>query len=362
MRTLETRSGQLQLPAFLPDATRGAVKAVDAMDLQACGIQAVMVNILHLGLQPGVSVVAGAGGIHRFMGWPTTVFCDSGGFQTLWLERGPSKRPSISANGFVYRSGRHRKKQTPEKCIQRQLQLGADVLFCLDHCTRLDDDPSSQQESVDNTVGWASKCKATYEQQIEAGGVLKDSVKLFAVIQGGANRGLREQCAERLLSIGFDGFGFGGWPLDSDGRLSEMVYLVRELIPLEFPLHGLGIGRPDNLVRGAMAGYQLFDCVMPTRDARHQRLYVLREGIEGVSAGDSFYTCISLKDEGYTRSDRPVDEGCDCLCCTRYTRAFLRHLFQAGDHSAHRLATIHNLRFYARIMALLRKMTDDDGR
>ena len=351
---LETGHGRLQLPAFLPDGTRGVVRTLDARDLEACGMGGVMVNTLHLSSRPGTTLIGALGGIHRFMGWNRPVASDSGGFQVFSLVVESPGAGQVSRKGFSYRLGKGHKRQvlTPEKCIQKQFQVRADVMFCLDHCTHPEADRTAQQESVDHTVDWARRCKAAFETRREQTG---SRPLLFGVVQGGEDRDLRQRCAEELLAIGFDGYGYGGWPIDSDGGLVDAVGWVRELIPDAFPLHGLGIGKPENLLAAFNLGYDTFDCTLPTRDARQKRLYVFTEPPAGVTASStSFYRYLYIEDERFARDSEPVDETCDCLCCGRYSRGYLHHLFRVNDALALRLATMHNLRFYSRLVGQLK--------
>ncbi len=357
MRTLSTGHGELELPAFLPDATRGAVRALDSTDSAACGVAALMVNTVHLASRPGSSVISAMGGIHRFIDWAGPIFSDSGGFQVFSLTTGSPQLARVSKDGFSYRFNRSERKRTlsPETCVRKQFQMGSDVIFCLDHCTHPNSPPDLQRESVEHTVEWAARSKSELIR-------LKENVRregydplLFAVVQGGSSHKLRRTCAERLLEIGFDGFGFGGWPIDADGGLVDTVEYVSQLVPAEFPKHALGIGKPENVVAAFRSGYRLFDCVIPTRDARHKRLYVYPDGEPELGTGDGvFYERIYIDANRNVKEKRPVDETCDCLCCTRYSRAYLHHLFNVDDHLAYRLATIHNVRFYTRLMEMLR--------
>jgi len=365
MRMLTTARGDLPLPAFLPDATRGVLRLLDAEDVQQCGTQALMVNALHLSSHPGGSVVAKLGGIHRFMGWSGPIASDSGGFQVLSLITQFESLGSLSDRGFTYRlaRGQTKKTLTPEKCIRLQLRLGADILFCLDECTHPDSDRERRRTSVERTVRWARECKAAFTRALGEPNVSRRSgcqsrhclpPRLLAVIQGGDDPVLRRECAERLIEIGFDGYGYGGWPVAKGGALSEMVARVAELAPSELPRHALGIGKPENVVRCVELGYDLFDCTLPTRDARHGRLYVFDGPPDTLNFRADFYHCHYAEDEKHTRDGRPVDETCECLCCRCYSRAYLRHLFAIHEPLAGRLATIHNLTFYARLMERLR--------
>jgi queuine tRNA-ribosyltransferase len=355
MGVLPTAHGPLPLPAFLPDGTRAVVRALDAGDLEACGVVGLVVNTLHLANHPGGTVVAQAGGVHRFMGWRGPIVSDSGGFQVFSLARESADLVRVTSDGLQYR--RHKKddkrRLTPEKCIQQQFDLGADILYCLDHCTHPAESAEIQRTSVTNTIDWARRCKAEFDRRL-AGWSGGERPKLFAVIQGGPDPDLRRRCAAELLAVGFDGYGFGGWPIADDGALVDAVAQVAELLPADGPKHALGIGKPANIVAAFRLGYSIFDCVLPTRDARHGRLYVLDDGWEGACRrGAEFCSYIYARDDCHIRDDRPIDAGCDCHSCARYSRAYLHHLFRTDEGVAHRLATIHNLRTYARLMARL---------
>ena len=345
-RVLRTIHGDLDLPVFLPDATRAVLKGLGAADIRACGVRALVVNAFHLQSHPGTGVVRALGGLHEFMNWPGPIMTDSGGFQVFSLLAESAKHGSVTKKGarLHLREGSDAKLFTPEKSIRQQFMAGADVLVCLDYCTHPDAPPEEQHKSVDLTVFWAQACRREYDRLVEGTG---RKPLLFAVVQGGNDTALRRQCAERLLEIGFDGYGFGGWPISDDGRLQEMVQFVAELIPEGHPRWALGIGKPRNLVRSAGYGYDVFDCTIPTRDARHRRLYAFTgDGL----LSDGLCETLYMQDKKHTRDARPVEEGCDCLCCRDYSRAYLHHLFQIRDPLAERLATMHNLRFYTRLM------------
>ena len=355
---LETSNGKLPLPAFMPDATRGVVRTLDTKDLQNSGIKCLMVNALHLSNHPGVSVIKKHGGIHEFMGWDAPIFSDSGGFQVFSLINGSSKMGSVTNRGFVYRLTKGGKKNilTPEKSIQKQIQIGADVMFCLDYCTHPEADETLQLESVHITIEWAKRCKQEFERQLNQQKITGKPPLLLAVIQGGNSKELRKRCTDAVFEIGFDGYGFGGWPVDQQGNLVEAVKIVAEWVPDHYPLHGLGIGKPENIVQAFLMGYNLFDCVLPTRDARHNRLYVYNDKIENINLKEKdFYDYHYIQDNRYIRDTNPVDEYCDCFCCQNYSRAYLHHLLKIEDPLLNRLATIHNLRFYSQLMECLRR-------
>lgn len=351
---------QLELPVYLPDATYGVVRSVDADDLRGCQVQAVVMNTFHLMQRPGSSVIQALGGLHRMSGWQGLIMTDSGGFQAYSLIHQNPKYGTISDEGLVFRpEGANRKYQlTPEKCIQLQLSYGSDVVICLDDCTHVDAPYEAQRVSVQRTVAWAKRCKSEFLKLVTQKRLsVENRPKLFAVIQGGGIRDLRRQCAEQLLEIGFDGYGYGGWPLDGEGNLlTDMLEYTRELVPVQYPLHALGVGQPQNVVVCYELGYGLFDSAMPTRDARHGRLYAFTTPPSALDGGlkDNWFRYIYIDDERYMRSDEPVSPGCDCLCCRRYSLGYLRHLFKLNDSLYPRLATIHNLRFMTQLTALLR--------
>ncbi|HEY60413.1 MAG TPA: tRNA guanosine(34) transglycosylase Tgt [Anaerolineae bacterium] len=348
--------GKVTLPAFLPDATFGQVRGLDAQDLKSCQVQAVMMNSYHLMKKPGTSVITSQGGLHSFSGWQQPIFTDSGGFQAYSLIRRNSKFGSFSENGIIVRPEGTRKKilLTPEKSIQLQFNMGADVLFCLDDCTHVDEVQAEQEVSVARTITWARRCKQQYLQLIEQKETNQQQrPKLFAVVQGGGSKELRKKCAQELLEIGFDGYGYGGWPLDGQGNLLEdIIAYTRDLIPQEFPMHALGIGHPYNAQKSYRFGYDLFDCAMPTRDARHGRLYRFKEYTKELK-GD-WLEYVYIKDQRYIRNNEPISSSCDCITCQHNSLAYLNHLYKLGESLYIRLATIHNLRFMTRLMAILR--------
>ncbi len=355
-KTFSTSHGTIALPAFLPDATFGQVRGLDAQDLAACGVQAVMMNSYHLMQKPGTTVISSLGSLHAFSGWQGPIFTDSGGFQAYSLIRQNSNFGTFSDNGILLKDTARKKKieLTPEKSMQIQWKLGADVLFCLDDCTHVDDVDSEQLLSVDRTVRWAKRCKQEFQSLQEQSKKEEDKQrKLFAVVQGGGSHKHRKYCADHLLEIGFDGYGYGGWPLDKDGNLVEdMVSYTRELIPPQFPMHALGIGHPYYLVRTYQLGYQLFDCAMPTRDARHGRLYRVRGNIS--TQDYQWLEYIYAQDEKHIRDQEPIDSTCSCPVCQHYSMGYIHHLHQINETLFIRLATMHNLFFMTRIIRHLR--------
>jgi queuine tRNA-ribosyltransferase len=351
--------GDLPLPAFLPDATRGVVRSVDSADLEACGVSALVMNTYHLMQNPGSSTIRSLGGLHKMSGWTGPIMTDSGGFQVYSLIRQNPKYGRLTDKGAVFTpDGSDRKYNlTPEKSIQLQMSYGADILVCLDDCTHVDDPPDEQRKSVKRTVDWARRSKREFVRLVEEKRFAERRPLLFAVIQGGGDADLRRECAEQLLDIGFDGFGYGGWPLDGSGNLlTEMLMLTRELVPPELPVHALGIGHPVNVAACARMGYPLFDSAMPTRDARNGRLYAFTTDDSRLISGQNgdWLAYVYVGDDKHIKADVPVSLYCDCLTCTRYSLGYLRHLYKINDALYLRLATIHNLRFMIQLVEYLR--------
>lgn len=349
MPSLRLPSGDLPLPAYLPDATHAVVRSVDAADLEQVGTKAVVMNTFHLMQRPGVTTIKALGGLHEMSGWRGPIITDSGGFQAYSMIRENSKYGTLTDKGIVFRpeNGGDKVLLTPEKSVQLQLAFGSDVVICLDDCTNAADADEIQQTSVRRTIAWAKRSKIEFERGLAERNREGQRPLLFGVIQGGGDLALRKQCAEALLEIGFDGFGFGGWPLDGKGNLlHDIVAYARELVPRQFPMHALGIGHPKSVVSCARMGYEIFDCAMPTRDARHGRVYV-----GDPLGGDWAY--LYIEDDKHIKTRLPLDETCDCPTCKRYTIGYLHHLYKIKESSYWRLATLHNLRFMARLVERL---------
>lgn len=360
-QNLALRSGNLPLPAFLPDATWGVVRTVDAADLEGCGVDALVMNTFHLSQKPGATTIQALGGLHRMTGWKKTITTDSGGFQAYSLIRQNPKYGQIHPKGITfYPEGSQRKYQfTPEKVIQLQLGFGSDIIICLDDCTHVDEGYDAQRMAVDRTIAWARQSKKEYNKLLNQKKIPPEERPfIFAVVQGGGYKDLRQRCADALLEIGFDGFGFGGWPLDKDNQLlTDIIGYTRQVIPLEFPMHALGIGHPENVLRAYQLGYDLFDSAMPTRDARHGRLYKFNHSPEADTAGltGDWFSFVYADNERNIRSGAPVSDSCDCPLCSRYSLGYLHHLFKQGDPLFMRLATLHNLRFMVQLTERIRK-------
>lgn len=338
-------NGRLECPLFFPDATKAVVRSVDSQDVINTRTPGILVNTLHLYLDLGERVLKKFDGIGRLMGWPGALISDSGGFQVMSLAKKGSGK--VTDAGVSFHLNKNKKVLlTPEKSIEFQSWLKTDLMVVLDDFTMPKASYEEARETVGRTIAWARRSKAEFER------IYKNQLKrpyLIAVVQGGSFPDLRKECCLQLAEIGFDGYGYGGWPLDKEGKFDYLsAKIIADNTPKNSWLYGLGIGKPDEVVNLAKMGYDIFDCVLPTRDARHGRLYVSADNEKGYS----FYT---PKKEKYYNDDQPVDKNCDCLLCTNYSRAYLRHLFKIEDLTAVRLATIHNLRFYSILMEKLRQ-------
>jgi queuine tRNA-ribosyltransferase len=355
--TLETAHGSLSLPAYFPDATRGVVRTVDSRDLEGCGVQGLVVNAYHLSSRPGAGLIKSAGGIHKFMDWHRPVVSDSGGFQLMSMIRENARYGSVSDRGVHFSDLDGSRKKvifSPERSIRLQFDLGADLMVCLDDCPSPDASLAEAWTSVERTVVWARRCKKEFDRLLLSRN--KDQGArpvLFGVIQGGYDKELRSRCAGELLPLGFDGIGFGGWPLTPDGELAaEILAHTADLVPDCLPRFALGVGKPEHIVRCYQMGWRIFDCVLPSRDARHGRLYAFdSERLDEVDLlASRFYHFVYVRDQKHKRQQDPISKACDCPCCRHYSLAYLHHLFDIGDPLGLRLSTLHNLRFYNQLL------------
>ena len=365
--------GTLELPIYLPDATLGVVRAVDASDLEQVGVEALVMNVFHLMQKPGSSTIAALGGLHSMAHWPRPIITDSGGFQAYSLVRQNAKFGKLNEQGIHFKpEGAEREfLLTPEKSVQLQLSYGADVVICLDDCTNVADSDAEQRQSVERTVKWAKRCKDEFVRQLRARKIAYTPQRkpddtprplLFGVIQGGGQASMRQECARRLLEIGFDGYGYGGWPLDANGSLlADMLQATREAVPAEYAMHALGIGSPDSVVQCVRMGYGIFDCALPTRDARNGRLYVWKSDpatpdfTSDLLVKRDWHDTLYIDDEKHIKTNKPISPYCDCPTCQRYAIGYLRHLRKSGETLYFRLATLHNLRFMTQLIAQLRQ-------
>jgi queuine tRNA-ribosyltransferase len=362
-KSFKYKNGKLSLPVFFPDATRGVVKSIDTLDLESTKTQGILVNTFHLWQELGADVLEKFGGIREFMTYPGAVISDSGGFQVMSVIKSRNIKGKITDEGAIFYPSKNKKKiLTPEKSIDFQSKLGSDMLVVLDDFT----DPSASYDdakiSVERTLSWAKRSKKEFEK-IYKGRIHSDRPYLLGVVQGGSFQDLREYCTKELVKIGFDGLGYGGWPITSEGTFDyESAKSIANNTPSDYFLYGLGVGKPEEVVGCSKMGFTIFDCVLPTRDARHERLYVYNfDSINDIDLNvQNFYSFYTPGKEKYYKDDSPISTACDCLLCKKYSKAYLAHLFRIGDFTAGRLATIHNLRFYSILMEKIRTTLDKE--
>jgi len=366
---LRTKSGVTKTPFFMPDATRGFVKGMSHKDLKEIGVAPMVVNTYHLFLQPGMDLIKKAGGIHKFMNWKKPLLSDSGGYQVFSLIHKNPKMGKITDEKVIFRSplsgALH--ELTPEKAIQIQFDLGVDMMVCLDDPPPNTYSKEKISQAVERTLRWAKRCKIEYEKQIKKRKIsAKNRPLIFGVIQGGEYLDLRKRCAQGLIEIGFDGYGFGARHVDADGKfLDEVMRYTANLIPENSLRFALGVGTPEDIVKCFAYGWDMFDCVIPTREGRHGRLFVWDKqskfsppaggfNFQKIRKKASFYKTININNEKFKKDFRPIDKNCDCYACQNFTKAYLHHLFKMKDPLAGRLASIHNLKFYLELMEVLR--------
>jgi len=353
---LSTKSGVIQTPFFMPDATRGSIRGVSSEGLSSAGLEAMVVNTYHLFLQPGTEIISKAGGIHAFMDWKGILLSDSGGYQVYSLIHKNPLMGKITEEGALFKSVLNGSKHllTPERAIQIQFDLGVDMMVCLD-----DPRPNSAPEeemkaAVSRTLRWAKRCKDEFEKQVSGRGMTEETRPLlFGVVQGGMIPELRKQCVDGLVEIDFDGYGFGARHIDADGVfLDEVVRYTASILPEDKPRFALGVGTPQDIVRFFDYGWDMFDCVIPTREGRHGRLFIWKEG--AIDGKGEFYETMNINNARFRNDFSPVEKDCPCPLCQNYSRAYLHHLFSAQEPLSLQLASLHNLSFYMKLMEKLR--------
>ncbi|KKR10697.1 MAG: hypothetical protein UT39_C0016G0002 [Candidatus Woesebacteria bacterium GW2011_GWA1_39_21] len=356
IKEFRTLSGKkYPFPIFFPDATQAVVKTLDSIDVANSMTPGVLVNTYHLFRELGQAPIKKFGGVRTFMNWNGAVISDSGGFQVMSIIKSGSGKGKVNDVGItLYTSKKKKILLTPEKSIEFQIKLKTDLIVVLDDFTPPTASFDEAKDTVERTLKWAKRCRSTYDKFYTLG----EGPYLIGVVQGGKYQDLRKYCVQQLVEIGFDGLGYGGWPITESG---DFDYTSAETIaacaPENYLLYGLGVGKPDEIVKLYKMGFQIFDCVLPTRDARHERLYVYEaDNINNINLNqEKFYKFyVPSKQKNYLL-DEPVSSACDCLLCKNYSKAYLAHLFRINEISAMRLASIHNLRFYSILMEKLRE-------
>ena len=331
---LTTSHGIVETPVFMPVGTHGTVKALGPDDLQAAGAQIVLANTYHLFLRPGHEIVRELGGLHRFMSWDGVILTDSGGFQVFSL----SKLRKITDAGVEFRSPVDGSTHflSPEIAVQVQQALGADIIHPLDECLAYPASHEAAQRSLELTLRWAARSKAAHVGRAAA------SQAMFGIVQGGTDEELRRRATRATVELGFDGYAIGGMAVGEPKQaMYDLTALVASLVPAGQPRYLMGVGKPEDLVEAVARGVDMFDCVLPTRNARNGQAFTA----DGP---------VTLKQARYARAAAPLDAECACYACRGFSRAYLRHLFMSGELLAYRLLTLHNVTFFLRLMREMR--------
>ncbi|MCK5320230.1 tRNA guanosine(34) transglycosylase Tgt [Candidatus Parcubacteria bacterium] len=351
---IKTKRGVIQTPFFMPDATRAVVKNICNKELEKIGLEAMVVNTYHLYLQPGMDLIKKAGGVNKFMNFDKPLLSDSGGFQVFSLIHRSKEMGKIYDTHVEFKSpidgSWH--ELTPEKSIQIQFDLGVDMMVCLDDCPPNEFSREDLEASVNRTIAWAKRCKKEYLAQIKKRKIKSEEAPLlFGVVQGGAELDLREKCAKELIKLDFDGYGFGARPVDAKGNfLEEVLQFTADLIPENKIRFALGIGTPEDIVRCANMGWDMFDCVIPTREGRHGRLFETINNYELRITNDKFYNTININNAKFADDFSPINTNSELIELREYSLAYLHHLFKIKDPLGARLASLNNLEFYGKLM------------
>jgi queuine tRNA-ribosyltransferase len=329
---VSTAHGTIETPAFMPVGTAATVKAMRPEDVAATGAEIILGNTYHLMLRPGAERIAALGGLHRFMNWPRAILTDSGGYQVMSL----AALRKISENGVTFRSHLDgtAMELTPERSIEIQRLLGADIIMAFDECTPFPATEEQARQSMELSMRWAARSKAAF--------IDRDGAGLFGIVQGSVYPALRHQSAAALQAIGFDGYAVGGLAV---GEGQEAMFKVLDettpALPQDRPRYLMGVGKPADIIGAVLRGIDMFDCVLPTRSGRTGQAFTRRGQI-------------NLRNARHGEDPRALDEACGCAACTQYSRAYLHHLVRANEILASMLLTEHNLRYYADLMRDLR--------
>jgi len=338
---LELAHGTVQTPIFMPVGTQATVKTVTPQELETLGAEIILGNTYHLFLRPGDSVIREAGGLHRFMNWTHPILTDSGGYQVFSL----AELRKIHDDGVNFQShidGSYR-TFTPESVIDIQRNLGSDIMMVLDVCAPYPCTFEEAQKAHEHTIRWAKRSLDYYKESTSPHGL---DQTLFAIIQGASYESLRKESADQLIDMDFPGYAIGGLAV---GEPKEILYGLTEFctdrMPVDKPRYLMGVGKPEDLVEAISMGVDMFDCVIPTRNGRNATLF-------------TWQGRIIIKNKQYERDFNPIDTECGCYTCQNFSRAYLRHLFKAGEVLGLRLATIHNLHFYMELIRTIQKEID----
>ena len=336
---LHTPHGDFETPIFMPVGTKTNVKTLIPEEVKEVSDGLILGNTYHLWLQPGDSLIRDFGGIRGFMKWDGALLTDSGGFQVFSL----SKIRKITEEGVEFRHHKSGEKLflSPEKSIEIQNNLGADIIMSFDECPPFDSDPKYLKDSIDRTIRWAKRGKDAHKNP--------DTQALFVIVQGAGNKELRKYCLDKLMEIDFPGYSIGGLSVgESKHEMYEMLEYLKTIMPVDKPRYLMGVGSPDDLIVGSMNGIDMFDCVLPSRNARHGTAF-------------TSYGKVQVKNQKYVNMKDPLDPECNCFVCKKYSAAYLNHLVKSEEILGMRLITYHNLYFLKNLMHDIREAIQNDG-
>lgn len=330
---LTTPHGPVETPAFMPVGTAGAVKGIMPTQLAQTGAHIILANTYHLLLRPGVDAVCKLGGLHRLMAWDRPILTDSGGYQVFSL----ASLTDVDDEGVEFAShiDGTRVRLNAESATEIQNRLGADIIMCFDECAPYPASKPKLEEAVARTVAWARRCKSAHNRRDQL---------LFGIVQGGVDPELRRQCTQEIVRIGFDGYAIGGLSVgEGHDQMIQTVESIAPLLPNEQPRYLMGVGMPADIIASVRAGIDMFDCVLPTRNGRNAFAFTEQGPLR-------------LRNSVHVESTEPVEAGCDCPCCRHFTRGAIRHFFNCGEMLGPILLSLHNLRFYQKLMSTIRTM------
>jgi queuine tRNA-ribosyltransferase len=329
---LETLHGVVETPAFMPVGTQATVKGLTPDQLRSAGAQMLLANTYHLTLRPGDELIGETGGLHRFMGWSGPILTDSGGFQIFSL----AVNCRITDQKTVFRSHIDGTKLelSPEKAVAIQENLGSDIAMCLDECPGTNSSPERLREAVRRTILWAERCKVCHQRNDQA---------LFGIVQGGMNLELRALCSQALVAMDFPGYALGGFSVgETPAEMHAVLPDVAAMLPTDRPRYLMGVGRPEDILAAVASGLDMFDCVLPTRNGRNASAFT-DDG------------SVRLRNACHKRDPAPIESGCQCYTCRQFCRAYLHHLFLANEMLGPILLSLHNVAYYCRLMAEIRR-------
>ncbi|MCK5123399.1 MAG: tRNA guanosine(34) transglycosylase Tgt [Candidatus Pacebacteria bacterium] len=376
---LKTKHGIIETPCFMPIATCGSVKSIDSVEMEKLGADIILGNTYHLYLRPGDKLIKKLGGLHNFMNWQKPILTDSGGYQVFSL----AKMRKITEEGVSFQShidgSRH--LLTPEKSIEIQQNLGSDIIMVLDECAPYPASKKYIRESLEMTTRWAERCKIYFNKTqnrkhkkdvtlslLKSGkssesAILRqaqdDNSLLFGIIQGGTYKDLREESVKQLLELNFDGYAIGGVSVgEPSEKMLRVIDWTTPFLPEDKPRYLMGVGKPEEVVSAVAKGIDMFDCVIPTRNARHGTIYKFKTQSKKLKVAEkqnkNFYEILHITNKKFKTDKKPIDKNCQCFTCQNYSRAYLRHLFVSNELLALRLASIHNVYFYLELMKRIR--------